>query len=187
MEEPYVHKIFLVKQELKGPFLLRKHGFLNEIDIHKSKSLGMDKAVFTYPIKHYSEDHTEGRNSEDSMGTIGENFAVLEMDEFTVFIGDTFRMGEAIIQVSQPGPVTAKHLQNGLNTGWYFRVVQEGEIRGGTDLELIDRPYPQWSIAACTEVIFLDKHNLRAADELYSCELLGGIWRNSLRKRLRGF
>ena len=179
MEEPHVHKIFTNHKELMESFLLQKTGFLSEAasqDTNKSK---MDKAIFAYPIKHYTE--------LQDMGSNGENFAVLEMDEFTVFIGDTFKIGDAIIQVSQPGPVSRQHLQGGLQTGWYFRVIQEGMIQGATDFELLERPYPEWSIAACTEVVYLHQDDFRAADDLYACEALGDIWRRTLRKRLRGF
>ncbi|WP_249871728.1 MOSC domain-containing protein [Oceanobacillus saliphilus] len=187
MEEPYVHKIFAENNEVSDPIFLKKQGFLHVTEMTGANNSTLDKAIFAYPIKHYPTPEEDVGDATDRIGAIGENFSVLEMDEFTVFIGDTFRMGEAIIQVSQPGPVSAKHLQNGLRTGWYFRVVKEGYIQEGTDLELLERPYPQWSIAACTEVTFLHKDDLRAADELYSCLLLGGIWRRTLKKRLRGF
>jgi len=184
MEEPYVHKIIDNKQTIGKSIFLTKTGFLTEHDREQVTKSQLDKAVFAYPIKHYTE---EDGVSIERIGTNSEHFAVLEMDEFTVFIGDTYQIGEAIIQVSQPGPVSAEQLRTGLRTGWYFRVIQEGRIQEGTDLRLLERPYPQWSIAACSEIMYLSRDDFRAADDLYSCEALGDTWRRALRKRLRGY
>lgn len=187
MQEPYVHKIYTNDTERHNAFPLKKHGFLDETAYSEQNADLLDKAIFAYPIKHYANQDGETGLSTDSIGKRGENFAVLEMDEFTVFIGDTFQMGEAIIQVSQPGPVSTKQLQNGLHTGWYFRVLREGEIQQEKDLVLLERPNPQWSVAACIEVMFLQKDDLKAAEDLYACQHLGEIWKRTLRKRLQGY
>src|SRR5699024_7267779 len=63
---------------------------------------------------------------------------------------------------------------------------KEGDVFPKIDIELIDRPYPQWTIAACNEVMYIYKDNLRLADELASCDLLADSWRKSLQNRLRG-
>ncbi|WP_449354351.1 MOSC domain-containing protein [Virgibacillus natechei] len=185
MDEPYVHKIFIEKVEQKTEKIeLRKGGF-SERDV--------EKAIFAYPIKHYTFWQEIDSESID-MGALGEHFSVLEMDEFTVCIGDTFKIGDVIIQVSQPFQpywdlgnkhFAKKMVQNG-RTGWYFRVLQEGYTKPGSDMELIERPYPQWSIAACNEIMFIHKDDLRLADDLASCDLLAKEWRKTMKKRLRG-
>lgn len=178
--EPFVYKIFTSKGKTRTKEVwLNKKGFTLQQPI--------DQAVFAYPIKHYTfVENGEIKKSE--VGTKGENFSILEVDEFTVSIGDTYKIGEAIIQVSQPGKATPKHIENhNFQTGWYFRVLEEGYIKSESDLELIDRPYSHWTIAACNEIMHVNKHDLRLADELYECELLGEQWRRILRKRARGF
>ncbi|KKE78901.1 MOSC domain-containing protein [Oceanobacillus caeni] len=178
MEEPYVYKIFSnERKEKRKRFRLLETGF--------SKNKIKDEAIFAYPIKYYSELDEEERS--DSIGSMDENFAVLEMDEFTVSIGDTYRMDEAVIQVSKPGKIRKTEQKENFQTGWYFRVLEEGKIKSRTDLELLDRPYPEWTIAACNEIMFVNKHDLRMADELCDCELLSEQWRRILRKRVRGF
>ena len=180
MEEPYVYKVFEDKEEARqqpGKLFLRKAGL-------GANRENPDKALFAYPIKHYT-DFLEGTGiQEESIGKQGENLAVLEMDEYTVFVGDTFRFGKAIIQAAGPGPVQSEEL---IKTGWYFRVLEEGMIEEGLDLELIERPCPEWSIAACNEIIHIYKDDLRIADELFSCKLLSPDIRKLLRKRVRGF
>lgn len=178
MEEPYVYKIFSnERKEKKKRFRLLETGF--------SKDKIKDEAILAYPIKHYSE-LEEGERSE-SIGLMGENFSVLEMDEFTVCIGDTYQMGEAIIQVSQPGKIRKVGTKVDFRTGWYFRVIEEGKVKEHTDLKLLNKAYPHLTITSCNEIMFIKKHDLRRAEELYECELLSEKWRRVLRKRVRGF
>lgn len=185
MEEPFVHRIFNNNQnEIKNSMFLSRLGFAKE-NPEKKKAI-FDKSIFAFPIKHYNDSNTEG-NFTERVGEKKENFSVLEMDEYSVFIGDIYKLGNAAIQVSQPGMVSQKEMENGLKTGWYFRVIEEGKIRPESDLVLVERPHPQWSVASANEVMYLDRENLWRADELFHCTDLGIIWRKALRKRLRGF
>lgn len=221
LNEPFVHKIFIgkvkqmgdskatkamdkpwesgiFKDEYDEKIWLGKTGFAGDEVGDKKNHGGPEKAVFAYPIKHYKYWKEELEVESIDIGGMGENFAVLEMDEFTVCIGDTYKIGDAVIQVSQPrqpcwkparrfGVIDlALRIQNSGRTGWYFRVLQEGDVISGIDLELIERPYPQWSIAACNEVMHMYKDDLRLADDLASCDLLATNWKRTLNKRLRG-
>ena len=185
MEEPFVHRILTSKQnEIINIMYLSRLGFAKE-NPEKKKAI-FDKSIFAFPVKHYNEPGIKKLFTERA-GEKKENFSVLEMEEHTVFIGDIYQLGEATIQVSQPGIVSQKEMENGLKTGWYFRVLEAGKIQPKKDLQLIERPNPQWSIAACNEVMYLDRENLWSADKLFHCTDLGIIWRKTLRKRLRGF
>jgi MOSC domain-containing protein YiiM len=221
MDEPYVHKLFaggvkqlgdpnatnpldkpwqsgMFKKETDQPLWLGKTGLTGDQVADKKAHGGPEKALFAYPIKHYTYWKQDLELETIDMGAMGENLAVLEMDEFNVCIGDTFRLGEAVVQVSQPRRPCWKparrfrvldlalRIQNSGRTGWYFRVLEEGNIQEKTDFELLKRPYPEWSIAACNEVMYFDKANLRRAEELSSCTLLAPNWKNSLNKRLKG-
>jgi len=53
-------------------------------------------------------------------------------------------------------------------------------------LDLIERPYPEWTIATCNEVMYVHKDDMQMASDLASCELLAENWRRSLEKRLQG-
>lgn len=188
MEEPFIHKVFIDDaKEIGEQIWLGKNGLLED------EKTDPEKAVFAYPIKHYTYWKSSLGEETIDMGSLGENFSVLEMDEFTVSIGDTYKFGDAIIQVSQPGLPNLKsnkdfklQAQNSVRTGWFFRVLQEGEVISHIDLELIDRPYPQWTIAACIEIMYMRKDDLRSADELSSCEFLSMNWKRQLKRRLRG-
>jgi len=220
-EEPFVHKIFtgkakklgdpnasdpmdkpwetgIFKTETTRQLWLGKTGLSNDEVGDKKRHGGPEKALFAYPIKHYTFWREDLALASIDIGGMGENLAVLEMDEYTVYIGDTYKFGDAVIQVSQPRQPCwrparryrkkdfALDIQKTGKTGWYYRVLQEGYVQPELDLELIERPYPQWSIAAANEVMHVYKKDLRLADELASCELLAENWKKTLWKRLRG-
>ncbi len=207
MAEPYIHKLFhrkkldqqnqegkesmaYVNEEVKGSIYVTEQGLTLEKDA--------DKALFVYPWKHYYDWADVYELDTMQIGDIGENLSVLEMDEYAVSLGDTFQLGEAIVQISQPYLPSWKlarrlqiddfalQMQHSGRTGWYFRILQAGNIQAEQDMELIDRPYPQWSIAACNEAMHKFKEDLRLADDLLQCDVLGKTWENMLKKRLRG-
>lgn len=221
MNEPFVHKIFtgkvkqlgnpaaenpidkqwesgMFKEATEEQVWLSKTGLDGDEVADKKNHGGPEKALFAYPIKHYTFWKKDLKLPNIDMGAMGENLAVLEMDEFSVCIGDTYQLGDAIIQVSQPRQPCWKparrfrvmdfalRIQQSGRTGWYFRVLQEGDILSRIDLELIDRPYPEWSIAACNEVMHVNKHDLRLARDLAACDLLAPNWKRTLTNRLRG-
>lgn len=188
MDEPFVHKVFMKSGDVTDEQI-----WLGKNGLSKDEKADQEKAVFTYPIKHYTYWKESLADDSIDMGAVGENFSVLEMDEFTVCIGDTYQFGDAIIQVSQPGSPSLKSVddfrvlaQNNGRTGWFFRVVEEGHIISRIDLELLERPFPEWTIAACNEIMHIYKDDLRMADELASCTLLSTHWRRLLIRRLRG-
>lgn len=217
VEEPYVHKIFIGKRKKIGhqhasnrfdqPWetsmfktatddqtWLGKTGLTGD----EGNSRTIDKAVFAYAIKHYAYWENELSIEKIAMGSMGENLSVLEMDEYTVCIGDIYKFGDALIQVSQPHQPSWEagrrfkvldlplYMQNSGRTGWYFRVLEEGDVLSRIDMELIKRPHPQWSIAACNEVMHTHKNDLRLTNELAACESLSANWRQLLSWRLRG-
>ena len=132
------------------------------------------------------------------IGAFGENFAVRNQTESDVCIGDVFQIGEVKVQVSQPRQPCWKparrwkvkdlglQLQQQGMTGWYLRVLKEGEIQAGDALQLIERPFPQWTVATCNDVMHNQKHDLELSARLASCELLAPNWRDTLSKRIKG-
>jgi MOSC domain-containing protein YiiM len=221
MNAPYVHKLLTGKAKEMGhrnaddqmdrPWVsgIFKHGVTDKVWLgetglqgdevgDKKNHGGPEKAVFTYPTKHY--DYWKQDLGLDSIGVggMGENLAIMHMDEQSVCIGDTYQFGDAIIQASAPRrpcwrPARrhrimdlALRIQKTGLTGWYFRVLKEGYVQGGVELELLERPHAQWSIAACNEVMYVKKDDLKLAKELAACEFLAANWKRTLNKRLAG-
>lgn len=186
-KKPTTGKVWLTKTNLIGDEVAdtKVHG-------------GPEKALFAYPVEHYPYWQKDLETDEIGVGAFGENLAVTHMTEKDVCIGDTFKLGEAIIQVSQPRRPCWKparrfrvldfalRIQNSGFTGWYYRVIQEGYIESGLPLELIERPFPKWTVSYANEVMYHHKDNYELTKELASCELLAENWQRTLNRRLKG-
>lgn len=221
MNEPFVHKVMvgkvqqitkerlpsskrepwetgMLKESVEEHVWLSMTGLAGDEVADKKNHGGKEKAVFAYPIQHYTYWRNALGIEEIDVGSMGENLSVLEMDEHTVCIGDTYAFGDAIIEVSQPREPCWKpgelvgihdlaiHIKQTGRSGWYFRVIQEGYVLSRIDIELLERPYPEWSIAACQEVAANPLGNLRRTRDLLSCEKLAERWKRPLRKILFG-
>lgn len=196
LNKPWESGMF--KKEVEGNCWLGETSFENDEVADTKSHGGPEKAVFAYPQHHYVYWRKKLEIEAIGIGAMGENFSLQKADEFSVCIGDTFEVGDAIIQVSQPRRPCWKparrfrvmdlalQIQNSGRTGWYFRVLKKGYISSGSSLTLVERNYPQWTIAACNEVMYFNKHDLRQADDLASCHLLAPNWKRTLHKRLRG-
>ena len=166
---------------------------------------GPDKAICAYAHEHYA--HWQAQFGPDAlpMGAFGENFTTEGLLETTVCIGDTWAVGTpqaegerapVIVQVSQPRQPCWKvarrwqiadlavQVQDTGYTGWYFRVLQTGTVAPGDDLHLLDRPYPQLTLAEANRVMHHDKHDWEAIAALLACPPLSASWQNSLRRRI---
>ncbi|TFJ92625.1 MOSC domain-containing protein [Lentibacillus salicampi] len=196
MDRPWESGIF--KIEADGNRWVGAEGFTDDEVADKKSHGGPEKALFAYPSKHYAYWLEDQQIDGMGVGAFGENLALEHMDESMVCIGDTYRFGDSIIQVSQPRRPCWKparrfrvmdlalRIQNSGRTGWYFRVLQEGYARAGMELELIERPYPEWTIVASNEVMYVKKQNPDLAERLASCDLLAPNWKRTLNKRLHG-
>lgn len=156
---------------------------------------GPDKAVNVYPSEHYAVWRNELQLAM-SGGAFGENFTTAGLSETEVCIGDSYRIGAAVVQVTQPRQpcaklarrwrlkdLTARVIETG-KTGWYLRVLREGTVEAGMAIELLERPQPQWTIAAANEVIYHGKRDAAAMRALVACPQLAAAWRDELNNRL---
>ncbi len=112
---------------------------------------GRDKAVYAYPVQHYATWAADLGRDDLTTGIFGENLTLEGVDEDDVLIGDRFRMGSALLEVSQPRIPCFKlgirmgdphflkpFLQSG-RTGFYLRVVEEGHLAAGDAVERVSR------------------------------------------------
>jgi len=120
---------------------------------------GPDRSLCHYPADHYPR----WRALFSHLLTIGpaafgENLSTDGLDERAVCIGDQFRWGDALIEISQPrspcSNLDRRHNARGLarqlaksgRTGWLYRTLEPGTVYPGAELRLIDRPYPDASV-----------------------------------------
>ena len=157
---------------------------------------GPDKAVYAYPSEHYPLWRAELGLAEMAFGGFGENLTVSGLLELEVSIGDVYRAGEALLQISQPrGPCWKLARRWGIKglekrfsvtgrTGFYLRVLQEGNIETGNSLELVERPAPEWTVLWVHRLIEDVKSDMQAATRLSDLPFLSQSTRRDLKKRL---
>jgi MOSC domain-containing protein YiiM len=158
---------------------------------------GPDKAVCVYPtehLPHWSE--RLGRRVE--IGAFGENFSVAGLLEPDVCVGDVYRVGGALVQVTQPRqpcyklatrngePAFARWVQAAGRTGFYFRCLEPGAVQVGDTIELVERQAPGATIAEVNRVLHRDKHDRAAIERLLAVAALAGSLRRTLAGRLAG-
>ncbi|RFC31316.1 MAG: MOSC domain-containing protein YiiM [Candidatus Nitrotoga sp. MKT] len=153
---------------------------------------GPDKAINVYPSEHYAFWLAELDCKELPNGAFGENFTVAGILETKACIGDIFELGDALVQISQPRQpcwklsrrwrvqdLVARVVRTG-KTGWYFRVLREGNVQAGAALALVERPYPEWTVATANNVMLHRKENYMDAQALADCPALSGSWKATL-------
>lgn len=194
MDRPWTSGIF--KEAVAGPVMLSRTNLAGDRQADLENHGGTDKAVNAYAWEHYPFwQETLGIEKLPS-GAFGENFTTAGLLEDAVCIGDVFQVGEAVVQISQPRQPCWKlarrwrikdlalQVQESGRTGWYFRVLEEGAVEAGNALTLIERRYPEWTIAAANDVMHRRTTDLDAARALAACPDLSVSWKRSLSKRI---
>lgn len=161
---------------------------------------GPDKAVYAYPSEHYDYWQHELPGMELPWGMFGENLTLEGMLESDAYIGDRFRVGTAVLMVSQPrlpcyklgikfgwGEMPDRFLSS-RHTGFYFAVVQEGDLREGDTVESIHHGANQISVTDLLRLNYdLESVDARQIERVLQVEELTPGWRKRLQKRLGEF
>jgi MOSC domain-containing protein YiiM len=110
---------------------------------------GIDQAVYGYSIKHYDYWKEFYPNLEWELGMFGENLTIDELDESKIHVGDTFKVGEIILEVTKPrqpcmklgvrfnNMKIVKQFWKQDYPGVYFKVLQTGYVKAGDEFERI--------------------------------------------------
>lgn len=184
------------KSPVTGPLILRTTNLEGDAQADLINHGGPDKAVCCYPEAHYAGWRAELSLDELPYGAFGENFTIGGITERDIRIGDIFRIGEALVQVSQPRQPCWKlarrwrvkdlalRVQQSGRTGWYFRVLSEGLVTPGAPLEIVERPFPEWTIDRANGLMHHDKTNLADAARLAAVPALSESWKRTLSNRV---
>lgn len=160
---------------------------------------GPEKALHHYAREHYAawQDALGDLAVLHGPGAFGENISTRGLTESDVCVGDIYRAGTALIQVSQARQPCwkldhrfshrgmAARVQASGMTGWYYRVLQEGWLITGDTLSLQERPHAQWTLACVQDILnrrVLDPDVLHALANLPE---LSPNWRALFEKRAR--
>jgi len=193
--QPWVSAIY--KEAVDGPVQLGAQNIAGDEQAWEGHG-GPDQAVLAYAAEWYPLWRHELERDDISFGGFGENLTVSGLNEFSVCIGDVYVLPDhcnairARVQVSQPRqpcskltrrwdcPDLAKRVQRTNRTGWYFRVLEEGQLQAPMIMRLEDRPHPGWTIARASEAMTRRMRSVDDAHELASLAALSSSWREAL-------
>jgi MOSC domain-containing protein YiiM len=193
MDRPWSTGFF--KEPIQGEVWLGSTNLAGDGQADLKYHGGVEKAVLAYAAEHYPSWQARLKLPDLSYGAFGENFTVADQTESSVCIGDIYDIGEAQVQVSQPRQPCWKlsrrwrirdlalQVQRTGQTGWYFRVLNEGAVEAGMELVLRDRPFPHWTITRANQIMHHNLNNREAAAELANCPLLASNWQRTLLNR----
>jgi MOSC domain-containing protein YiiM len=185
----------IYKTPASGPVHLSLVGLAGDHQVDRRYHGGPDKAVNVYPSEHY--EHWSSRLAEPCLpGAFGENFTTTGLVEDEVAIGDVFRVGKALVQVTQPrqpcSKLAGRHRQPQLvlwveesgRTGFYLRCLEAGDVQAGDQLERVDRPAELISISEANRILRHHKHDKLVLQRLYRIPALSKAWRDDLARLL---
>lgn len=187
------------KTPVTGHHEIDELGFVSDEQADLVNHGGLDKAIHHYSTDHYSDWVSEGQIPEGSKPAVfGENIASFGMTENTLCIGDTLRLGTAVVQISQgrqPCWKVSEHTGNKKmaylfqktgRTGWYYRIL-EGGIAGVEDtVALLGRPQPNWTVERVTRARLSRQVSQADASVLAVMPELADGWRRAFSKMAGG-
>jgi MOSC domain-containing protein YiiM len=163
---------------------------------------GPEKALLHYAFDHYAAWREEwsaghaGLERFEAPGAFGENLSTRGIDESCICVGDVYRIGTAIVQVSQPRQPCwklnlrffredmSRRVQDTRRTGWYYRVLEPGVAGAGDAVERLARPHPEWSVDRLLRVLYVDRDDRASLEQMTMLETLTPSWRKTAAKRL---
>ena len=157
---------------------------------------GPFRAVYVYSFDNYAYWEGELGRSDFTFGQFGENLTVEGMLDEDVHVGDIFRIGRALFQVTQPRvPCYKLAIKMGVEgfygqiltsgrLGFYFRVLEEGDIGAGDVIEGIQVDPIGMTILEVNKLMYYDQDNLEGARESLRIEALSPGWRTTFEGRL---
>lgn len=179
-------KSAIVKHPTDGLLSINREGFKVDEQADRKVHGGPEMAVHLYPLDHHEfwRGALMGHELLDEPGAFGSNLAVRGIDETQIYIGDRFRLGTALLEVSQARQpcwkiehrfqrkgMVALILETG-RSGWYFRVLEDGSAQAGDVLERVETGHAGWSVARAFLTLFSPGSSQSDLTELASLERL---------------
>jgi len=190
LDRPWTSAI--AKEAVDRPLWLSTTGLEGDAVADTRVHGGPEKAVLVGAAAHLPFFRALIGSDAVGPGAFGENLVIEGATEADVCIGDSFAVGEALVQISQPRQPCWKQarrwrrrelaleIQRSGRTGWYLRVLREGRVAPGDELRLVERPLPGWTVARANEVMHGRPVDREAAAALAALPQLAPNWREAL-------
>ncbi len=185
------------KSPVEGRVALRRFNLAGDQQADLTVHGGEAKALYLYPSEHYSFWHEEFPGMDLPPGVFGENLTTEGVIEQEAQIGDRFRIGSCVLQVSQPRmpcfklalrfgrPDMVKRFWLSGRSGIYFSIVEEGEMGAGDEIVPVSRVPDGITVAELVK-LYRDPAPDPARVQVALDAPLAGSWKTELRERLHG-
>lgn len=186
----------IYKEPVQGPVWVHKLGMVGDGQADLTVHGGPFQALYAYPVEHYA--HWENELGVESFppGTFGENLTLEGLLETNVCIGDEFRIGTLVVQVTSPripcfkfGDKVSKpdilkpFLQSGYS-GFYLRIIDEGTVSAGAEIEVLSRDSRRVTVRTLLGQFRLGEGTRKEIERVLEIDALSPIVRKDLMKRL---
>lgn len=183
----------IAKAPREGILRIGPEGIAGDHQADRLHHGGADKALHHYAFDHYLAWRAELGDHPmlETVGAFGENIATLGLTEDQVWLGDRFRLGTALIEVShgrQPcwklghrlgNPAVAAQIVRNGRCGWYYRVLEAGEAQAGDTLMCVERGLEDWPVSRLFHVVIGGGHKADRGvlADLAALPVLAQAWR----------
>ena len=196
----------IFKKPIQGRVMLRRLNLEGDGQSDLWGHGGAFRAVLVYSIENYEywkkelgRDALAGSAPDQRVteaAVFGENFTVAGMLEDEVCVGDVYRMGGALVEVTQPRiPCFKLAMKMGIEgfqnrflksgrVGFYLRVLEEGEVGSGDTIELVRRDPGRMTVRQVSNLLYFDKNDLDGTRKALSVPALSHGWKGSFEERL---
>jgi MOSC domain-containing protein YiiM len=188
------------KRPVTGAVAIRSFGIEGDMVADTVHHGGVDMAVHHYPHDHYAawNEWLGGHDLLAHAAAFGENLMSTGLTETQVHIGDRFRLGSALLEVSQPRKpcwkIEHRFGRKGMvariikqhHCGWYYRVIEEGEAQAGDVLECVETGHSEWTVARLFAKFYDPAHRASRdeIEEMAGLERLSPAMRDKIRAKL---
>ncbi len=157
---------------------------------------GEHKAVFANSFLNYPKWEKYLEVDKLEFGALAENLTLDNIAEEDVCIGDIHKIGTTTLEVSQPREpcwkISKKHknktftkeIYDSGRTGWYYRVLEEGQIKSGDNVEFLRRIKNPINILQANKILKDPSLDINMANALLNLEVLGKPFKKNLKKKI---
>ncbi|HET7854041.1 MAG TPA: MOSC domain-containing protein [Candidatus Methylomirabilis sp.] len=186
----------IFKEPVSGRVVLRSLNLDGDGQADLKAHGGVYKAAYVYSIENYDYWKRELGRTDFTYGQFGENFTVEGMLDDAICVGDQFRVGGALVEVTQPRvpcfklgikmgmPQFPKMFLASCRVGFYLRVLEEGEVATRDVLERVKADPERMSVRELCHLLYFDQKDLEGAQKALRIQALSPGWRGSFEDRL---
>jgi len=186
----------IFKEPVQGRVRLETLNFVGDEQADLAVHGGPQKAVYGYASEHYDFWQQQLPGVHLPWGVFGENLTTEGLLEEEINIGNQYQLGSAVVMVTQPripcyklgvrfgrDDIVKRFLKSS-RPGFYFSVIQEGEVGAGDALELVYREAADVTVADILRLYITDKQNLSLTRRAVQVAALADGWRDYFQRRL---